>query len=166
MKTFYSTTIVAALLSIFTTYLQAQTTQTKLDNLELMKKWIGNWKAEIAKDTTFIIECKTFYNGYEFYLKTETKGKKLFEQKTLLGYDKKTDKLIESAINNISPEIIIMVLWYTSLNKCEEILIEDIASPDKAKYKWTYEFKSPEMFIWTDIVNNKATNNYTFHREK
>ncbi len=166
MKTFFSTTIVAALLSIFTVCLQAQTNQPKLDHLGLMKQWIGNWKAEIAKDTTYIIECKPFYNGYETYLKTETKGKKLFEQKMLLGYDKKSDKLIESAINNIRQDIVLYVVWYSSINKCEEILLADIANPNKAKNKWTFEFKSPDMFLCTIIVNNKATNIYTFHREK
>jgi hypothetical protein len=40
--------------------LQAQTSQTKLDQVKLMKQFIGTWKCEMGKDTTWTIECKSY----------------------------------------------------------------------------------------------------------
>jgi hypothetical protein len=157
---------IALSLSICTIGIQAQTTQTKLDNLELMKQWVGIWKTDIVKDTVFTIECKSFNKGFELYLKTEAKGKLIIDWKTLVGYDKKNDKLIESIIFGDDPELILYSMWFTSANKCEEVLLDDITNPDKAKKKWTFEFKTPDLLIWTGLVNNIAANIYTLHRVK
>ena len=50
MGTFYLTLTAIALLLLSTNVAQAQTTQPKLNQVELSKKLIGNWKAELAKD--------------------------------------------------------------------------------------------------------------------
>ena len=54
----------------------------------------------MGKDTIFTMEIKSFYSGFETYIKTETKGELVLEEKALMGYDKKSDKLIESGIIN------------------------------------------------------------------
>ena len=166
MKTFFVTIMIAAFLLLNSNGITAQTNVTKLNQIELFKQWTGNWIAEIGSDTTFLMECKSFHNGYEFYLKIETKGNIMWEQKTLMGYDKKSDKLIESTIASSSPDIILMACWFTSANKCEEVLLEDVSNYEKANLKWEFEFKSPDLLIWTEIVNNKAANAYTFNRDK
>ena len=107
MKTFSLTTMSVVFLLCLSIGIQAQTTQTKLNNLELFKQFVGTWKGEMGKDTAFVMEIKSFYNGFESYLKTETKGKILIEEKTIMGYDKKIDKLLESGIDNSSPAIIL-----------------------------------------------------------
>ena len=166
MKSFFKGSLSALLLFLFVVGVQAQTTQTKLNQVELFKQYTGVWKGEMGKDTTFFMEIKSFYNGFESYLKTETKGKIVLEEKTIMGYDKKRDKLIETGIINNSPEVILWALWFTSTNKCEEVLFEDISDPEKATLKWTFELPSPDLFLWTSFKNNKATGTYTFHRAK
>ena len=52
----------------------SQTTQTELNQVELMKQFIGTWKST-EKDTTYIWECKSFGKALEFAIKTETKEK-------------------------------------------------------------------------------------------
>jgi len=101
--------------------MKAQTTQTKLNQFELVKQFIGIWKAEMVRDTSWIMEYKSFGNGMEFYLTAETKGTIIFELKTLMGYDKYRDKLIEFGIVKSSPEIKHYEGWFTSANKCEEV---------------------------------------------
>jgi hypothetical protein len=144
----------------------AQITQPKLNHAELMRQFLGSWKGELGKDSVGTLVCKSFYNGFDFYFKIETKGKIVFEEKTLSGYDKKYDKLIKIWVQNISPEFGILALWFTSPNICEEVLFEDISNPDKAKYKWIFEFKSPDLLMWKDVVNNKITSTYTFLQEE
>jgi hypothetical protein len=166
MKRFYWTTISAIFLLFFPIWINAQSALIKLNHVELFKQYTGVWKGEMGKDTTFFMEIKSFYNGFESYLKTETKGRIVIEEKTIMGYDKKSDKLIESGIMNNSPEVILWALWFISTNKCEEVLFEDISNPDKAILKWTFELPTPDLFVWTSFKNNKPAGTYTFHREK
>jgi hypothetical protein len=160
------TTTIAVLLLLSTNGIQAQTTQTKLNQVELNKQFLGTWKAEIGKDTSFIMETKTLYNGFEAYLKTETKGKILMEGKSILGYDKKTDKLMDAYINSNNPNIILMAAWFTSANTCEEVLLKDISDPENATFKLAFEFKSPDLFTQTTIRNKKTVRTDTYRRVK
>jgi len=89
MKIFCLTISIAVFLLVLLNGLQAQTTQTKLNQIELMKQFIGSWKIDLGKDTTGFWECKPFGTGLEGYLKNVTKGKILMEVKQLVGYDKK-----------------------------------------------------------------------------
>ena len=144
----------------------AQVTQPKLNHAELMKQFLGNWKAELGKDTLGTLICKSFYNGFDFYFKIESKGKIILEEKTLTGYDEKYDKLIKLWVQSEKPEFGLLAVWFTSPKVCEEVLYEDIYNPDKAKNKWIFEFKSPDSLTWNDVVNNKVINIYTFYRVK
>jgi len=138
-----------------------------LNHVELEKQFIGTWKAEAGKDTVLTIEVKPFYNGgFVTNLKTETKGKIIMQEMSLLGYDKNADKLIESAITNSSPEIILMAGWFISANKMVEVPLENISNPDNAAFRWIFEFKSHDLVEWTEILNNKETKIYTLNRIK
>ena len=138
-----------------------------LNHVELEKQFIGTWKAEAGKDTVLTIEVKPFYNGgFVTYLKTETKGKIIMQEMSLLGYDKNADKLIESAITNSSPEIILMAGWFISANKMVEVPLENISNPDNATFRWIFEFKSHDLVAWTEILNNKETKIYALNRIK
>ena len=141
-------------------------TSKGLNQIELFKQFAGVWKGEMGKDTIFTMEIKSFYNGFETYVKTETKGKLVLEEKALMGYDKKSGKLIESGIINNSPEIILWALWFISEKKCEEVLLADISNPDKAILKWEFELVTPNSMVWYNLKNNKITGTYTFYREK
>jgi len=166
MKTSCATTIIAIMLLLFSNAIQSQTIDPKLNQMELDMQFIGKWKAEAGRDTIIIIECKSACNGVETLYKTETRGKVLFEEKSLLGYDKKTGKLIECSVDNKSPDIGVYVAWFTSGNKMEEILLEDLPNADKASSKTSFEFISPDVFETTYTENNKVTEKHTFNREK
>ena len=75
MKTFILTAMIAVFLLFYTNELQAQSTQTQLNQLELIKQFIGNWTCEMGKDTTVFCEYKLFGTGIEDYYKAITKGK-------------------------------------------------------------------------------------------
>ena len=131
-----------------------------------MKQFIGTWKTEMGKDTTMILNFTHFGTALEGNYKVVTKGKTLNEAKKLMGYDKTTDKLIESQIMNNSPAIFLISLWFTSKNTSEAVLFQDISNPENATIKWKVEFKSPNMFIETYIENNKVVSVSTFTQEK
>jgi hypothetical protein len=161
MKTFFSTTVIAVLLFFCTNGIQAQTKQAKLNQAELMKQFIGTWK-NVDNDTTCIWECKSFGSALEFTIKTETKGKVTIDAKSLLGYDKENDKLIEAVIDPKSPEIYLCPCWFTSANSFTQILWKDIAEPEKASLKWVIEFKTPDSFVITEIKDNMKGKPHTY----
>jgi hypothetical protein len=152
-------------LLICITEIQPQTTQTKLNQVELMKQFIGSWKCDIAKDTTRFWDVKSFGTGLECYLKVVTKGKVIIEAKRLWGYDPGTDKYIGLELNK-GMDMRIYAQWFTSYNKGEAILYSDISNPEMASLRGEAEFKSPDMYIITTIVNNKPVKTDTYTRVK
>jgi hypothetical protein len=130
-----------------------------------MKQILGTWKGEIAKDTIYIAEQKLYGTGLEGTIKTVTKGKTIMEGKAIIGYDKKSDKFIETDLIKGS-DIMTFGIWFTSKNICIEIPYEYLSNPENAPITWQYEFKSPDLMVWSYIENKKTTKSITFHREK
>jgi uncharacterized protein (UPF0248 family) len=167
MKTIRFTIMINVFLLFLPNGAQAQSTEIKLDQVELMKQFIGNWKVELGEDTAYIAEIAFFGNGgLEEYNKVVIKGKDLAEKRCLWGYDKKYDKYVIAIINKNDPNINFMAIWFTSKTLCEYFDFVYISNPEVAPSKETFEFKSPDLFIETDIKNNQPFMTYTYSRIK
>ena len=164
-KTFFLTGMTFISLLFCVNILQAQSSQIKLNQVELMKQWIGSWKWEVAKDTTGFADIKSYGIGLESYFKIVTKGKIVMEGKKLWGYNKKEDKYILAEIIK-GQDLELWATWFTSKNKYEWILNSDITNPEKASFKYEGEFKSPDMFIENTIENNKTVKTDIYTRVK
>lgn len=157
--------IIAALLIFFIKGTHAQIQQTNLKQIELLKQFIGTWKVDIAEDTTCFWDVRLFGHGLEGNIKYITNGKTINEGKQLLGYDKSIDKFIDAELIK-GKEINIFALWFISKNKCVIYLYSDISNPERATFKEELEFKTPDLFLETIIVNNKPDKTYAFTRVK
>ncbi|HEY5124231.1 MAG TPA: hypothetical protein VIK14_10895 [Ignavibacteria bacterium] len=166
MKKFCLTITTAVFLLICLNGLQAQTTQTKLNQVELLKQFLGTWKSEIAKDTTIIGDYTPFGTAVESNLQIVTNNKILDSWKRFCGYDKINDRLIIAKLMKSSPVIEISEFWFTSKNAGEGFVIQDISHPENTTIKWKIEFKSPDLYIQTVIQNNKTIAVRIFNREK
>ncbi len=165
MKTLYLTLIVIALLFLSTNTAQAQTTQPKLNQVELSKKLIGNWKAELAKDTVLYWDAKAFGTGLECTDKIYAKDKLISEERELWGYDSKLDKFVGADLVK-GKDIEIWVIWSTSNTKFESVHLSDISNPDKASIRAEGEFKSPDAYLNNIFMNGKVVLTYNFKRVK
>jgi hypothetical protein len=165
MKKSFLILVIAGFMVIGLSEIQAQTTQPKLNQVELMKQLIGSWKADMGKDTTFFMEVKPFGTGLECYSNTVNKGKILMEAKQLAGYDKKIDKIVYVNLEK-GKDIEILAVWFISNNKYMSIPYSDIANPEKASFKYEAEFKSPNLIVETLIINGKPLKTYTYTRIK
>lgn len=154
MKKFCLTTFIAVFLLLCTNGLQAQTAQEKLNQVELMKQFVGTWKFDLAKDTTVFWDMKSFGIGMEGNFRIATKGKTLMEGKQLWGYDNKFDKWISAQMMK-GVTLQLYAHWFTSKNKWTTISYENISNPDKASEKWDMEFKSPDVLTNSWIRNNE-----------
>jgi hypothetical protein len=165
MKMNFLSMAIIVFLLICSNRIQAQTTETKLNQVELMKQFIGSWKVDLAKDTVLFWDAKPFGTGLECYYKTVSKDKILMEAKQLFGYEKKTDKYVAANLVK-GMDIEIWALWFTSNNKYVITYYSDISNPDKASFKMDGEFKSPNVYTETYIMNGKPIMTYTYTRVK
>jgi hypothetical protein len=146
--------------------MQAQTTKTGLNQIELMKQFSDKWECEFG-DTIVVSEMKSFGNGgLEMYQKWLFKDEILFEQKMIWGYDKKSDKYICARIKNDSPEIDLIIFWFTSPNTCKRIPYKDLSNPELASSSAIYEFESTDLMVASFYDSNKLIRTFTWHKQK
>lgn len=165
MKKFCLTIAIAVFLLFCLNEIQAQPTQTKLNQVELAKQFVGSWSGEIAKDTILNWNIKSVGTGEDCNYKYVTKGKTIIKGKQLWGYVKGIDKYIVAVITE-KPDIEIYAFWFTAKNKYIMLQYGDISNPEKASIKYEGEFKTPETFVETFFMNNKPVKTYSFVRVK
>ena len=150
----------------FEKIVKASDTPKEFNQVELMKQMIGSWQGDIAKDTTFFAECKSYgTTGLEWSYKNVTKGKIVKEGKQFWGYDRKVDKLIFSSMDK-SGDMGMYASWFLSKNKYLYLPYSDISNPETASFKIEGEIKSPDIVVETTVVNNKPVITYTYTRVK
>jgi len=137
----------------------------ELNQVELMKQFLGSWKCDIAKDTTAFYEGKSYGTGVDCYFKFITKGKIIMEGKQLRGYDKNVDKFIFSGMMK-GTDMNVFAGWFISKNKYQFIPYNDISTPEMASWKIDGEFKSPDTILENTIFNNKPIKTNTWTRVK
>ena len=163
MRAFYLCTLIVLGFIVNPKVMQAQTNQTPLNQIELMKQWIGTWKTE---GTYLSAEIHQYgIDGLEGFKKTQFKDSIKSEYKLIYGYDKKRDKYIFASIGKNSPGVILMAFWFTAKNLCERIPFEYISNPEQASSRAIYEFKSNNSIKATFIEKNKPDRIYTMIRE-
>ncbi|MGD0756353.1 MAG: hypothetical protein ABR927_14980 [Bacteroidales bacterium] len=165
MKKLHLVFSISIFLSASTIGLQAQTTQNQLNQVELMKQFIGSWKTTFGNERTFFWEAKSYGTGFETNLLGVDNGNTMFEGKQLLGYDKKNDKYIVAQMFQ-GKDIEIGATWFISNTKYKWIPNCDISYPEKALIINEGEFKSPDMFVETKTVNNNPIQTLTYTRIK
>ena len=165
MKKICLTTMISVLLLICSDRMQSQDSSARLNQVELIKQFIGNWKGETGKDTTAYWDIKSSGTGIECTFKYVTKDKTIMEGNQLWSYDKKVDKFILSSatpgMDSGSHGI-----WFTSKDKCLFIPIRDMSNPERASFKLETDFKSPDIFVQKTFVNNNIVKTTAYNRVK
>lgn len=162
MKKICKTCLIAIFLLTCINELQAQTTQTKLDQQKLIKQFSGKWKCELGKDTFLITESNLFGTGMVSNSQMVANGKVIDSIRQLYGYDKKSDKFIIAELIESSSAIEICNVWFTSENSGEIVII----NPDNSPLKYKFEFKNPDMIVQTAMFNGKVFKEITGNRTK
>jgi len=165
MKPFRLATIIVAFLLLCTNGIQGQTMQTELNQIELMKQFLGTWKCDIAEDTISFWDAKSYGTGLDCNYWFVSKDKVIKEGKQFWGYNRKTDKFIWSLMDK-GGDIEIYAAWLISKTKYIEIPYSYISNPEKTSWKCEGEFKTPDMMVETTIVDNKSIRTDTYTRVK
>lgn len=143
MKKICSTTMIAVFLLLFSNEISAQTIQSKLNQMELMKQLLGTWQRTTDEGTVEILETKLFGEAVIITLTDEIKGEKSPVFMELSGFDDRdgkikgflvfpngkyvtwigqfiTEKTIRgNVVDNFNPEVILWIHEYVILNPKE-----------------------------------------------
>lgn len=142
--------------------IKAQTVQPKLNQVELMKQFLGTWKCELGRDTFLISETRPFGTGMIARSRIFTKNIVLDSLIQLYGYDSKADKYIVSELIKSAPSVEICNTWFTTANEGEVLII----NPDNAPVRFKFEFKTPDFLMQTATKDGKVVKVVTAVRMK
>jgi len=155
----------AGFLLIGLSEIQAQTTQPKLNQVELAKQFLGNWRFDFAKDTVLYMNIEPFGTGFSIYFKTEVKNTTISEGKELYGYNSKLDKFVAASLLK-GNDIALYALWFKSNTKYIGVPLSDVSNPDKAASKFEGEIISKDEVLQKDLSNGKIVLIEDFKRIK
>jgi hypothetical protein len=126
-----------------------------LNQVELLRKFVGNWEIPSGKDTSEFVVIKSLQggNGLSVYARWATKGKMLFEGTGFWGYDAAINK-IDISIMLSTGDVVHDNAEFTSPTKMEYVNINN-AKVYQGISKSTLEFISPDEIKLTVLVNNK-----------
>lgn len=168
MKKVFFATMILVLMVLGTSGLHAQTVETKLNQVELHKKYLGTWRSE-HKDTIAVVTYTPYAkNGMQATYKVTTKGKIVYQSRQLLAYDKNSDKYLCMYFEKSLPGVNLYMCGFTSGDQTEtvQLLISDADHVKKGNEMWREVFKSRDMFIQNYQVNNKTVSVRSFMRVK
>jgi hypothetical protein len=145
MKKLCFVTVVFVLLLFLPNGIQAQTAQTKLNQVELAKQWIGIWQTTVNKDTIEMWEAKPYGKALVINVYEVIKGKKSDSYMINIGYDDRDDKIKGF---NLFPNTDFMtwigVFTTEKLFKADAL---DSFKPEIVWFKNEIEFKTPTEMI-------------------
>jgi hypothetical protein len=145
MKRICLTTAIAVFLVFCLNGLQAQTPQTKLNQVELMKQWLGTWQTTVNKDTVETWEAKPYGKALIITVSYTTKGNKYDSYVCNIGYDDRDDKIKGF---NLSPntDFVTWIGIFTTDKKFNADAL-DTFKPDIVWWKNEIEFKTPTELV-------------------
>ncbi len=158
--------MIAALLIVSTECSQKLSAQTKLNQFELMKHFIGTWKSESFGGSAMILEYTPFGDAIVGNAKIISQDTVFNMKKYFLGYDEKNDKIIISEIYSRTPTIDITACWFISKDIMKSVPYQYISNPENAPVTLKFEFKSPDKFVITSLQNNTSEEVSEWTREK
>jgi hypothetical protein len=144
MKKYLLAMAVGLILFNCPTKAQGQTTKTKLNQVELIKQFVGKFKREIGKDTVIIWDCKPFGNGYELSYTFSAKGRAYYNIKDLWGFDVNSDTWVVFSIENREN----YKVFYQKFITPNEMTVDRvyILGKEEKQERYTMEVISPDKF--------------------
>lgn len=153
--------IIVILFLVSITGTEAQTIQTQLNQVELMKQFIGAWECELGKNTIYRSDNKPFGNGMACIIQVMSNGEIIDSVEQLFGYDAKTDKLVLAELIQSSSIVEVSTCWFTT-EHTGEIIAND--PTDNLSIKINFEFATPDMITETATLDNNIIVEMIFNK--
>jgi hypothetical protein len=132
---------IAVFILISINEIQAQTTQTKLNQAELIQQFLGTWNCDINKDTVEVWECKPYGKIHTTTVSQIIKGKKSDLYLNNAGFDKRDGKF-KGLILYPNGDYFTWIGLFTTDKKLSVDIVDNL-NPEKVLAKYEFEFKTP-----------------------
>lgn len=165
MKKLFSIATIVVCLLLFTDAIQAQTTQTKLNQVELIKQFLGTYQGTVGKDTVEVWESQLYGNAVIVNVSRIIKGKKSPSYMSNTGFDERDGKL-KGFILNPDATYTTWIGSFTSEKTFKGDLLDSF-NPEKVWSKFEFAFVNPKE--WTSTFYNAdgiKTAEYKFIKTK
>ena len=157
---------VAVFLLFLLNGVQAQTQQTKLNQVECINQLIGSWKVELGIDTTVYSDFTTYGTGVDVNMKFVSKGKTFMERRINWAYDKTSNSFIGLTQTKGGDVVSLSVAEWISKNKYFLVDYKDISNPGEASTRIEGTLKSQDLLEIIYYENSKPVNTVTYTRVK
>ena len=166
MKKICLSITVAVFLLFLLNGVQAQTQQTKLNQVEYINQLIGSWKVELGKDTTVYSDFTTYGTGVDVNMKFVSKGKTFMERRINWAYDKTLNRLIGLTQTKGGDVVSLSAAQWISKDKYFLVDYKDIPNPEEASTRIEGTLKSHDLLEIIYYENNKPVNIVNYIRVK
>lgn len=144
MKKLCLTAAIAVLWMFFNNGAQAQTTQPKLNQVELMKQLLGTWQREVGKDSIQIGEFQQYENAFTENVYLVVNGKKSMVNIWSIGFSPKEDRFKCFALRP-SGNYSTFIVSFISKNRCIGNRVQNF-NPEKVLGNFEQVFETPTNF--------------------
>ena len=150
MKKISALFIAGLIILCFSVSLDAQSSDKELDQVELLKQFVGIWKVGLGEDTTLIWEVIPLGVGYKEKLDFQAKGKSYSKTMGIIGFTWENKNITRYVLfpdgqmarlrGGYKAENKLYLERYTVWeNKVLASYVYDIISPDKMTLTYTYK---------------------------
>jgi hypothetical protein len=145
--------------------IQAQTTQANLNQIELIKQFLGTWKCDLDKDTIEMWECSPYGDIQSTAVSLTIKGKKTDLYLNNAGFDKR-DGHFKGLIVYTNGDYYTWIGMFTTEKKFNVDIVDNL-QPEKILAKFEFDLINPTSRIMTRYTTDGIkVKEYKFNKVK
>ena len=130
--------------------LQAQAVQANLNQMELIKQFLGSWKCDLDKDTVEMWECNPYGGIHTTVVSLIIKGKKADLYLNNAGFDKRDGKF-KGLLLYPNGDYYTWIGMFTSEKKLSVAIVDNL-NPEKVLAKYEFVFLTPTSRTMTSFT--------------
>jgi len=143
---------------------QTKPSISQLDQVALLKKFIGTWQNKFDADAFIIYTIKPFGKGLEATYQVATDEKTLLETRQLVGFDPEYKTFTNFNLNE-NGLVVQFQGKFISENRVS-LDVYDWKNPEQVIARTEFEFHDKDMFTVTQILGNLGGKPGVYYRIK
>jgi|WetSurSiteA1Bulk_404760.scaffolds.fasta_scaffold00970_5 hypothetical protein len=165
MKEFCSAAVFVFSLLFCSPGARAQTDKTQINQLEIMKRFIGTWQANIGKDSVEVWDCQPYGEGFIINVCRIIEGLKTPYYVNNVGFDSGDGKL-KGYILWPSGDYITWIAYYNAEKKFKVELVVNF-NPEAVWTRYEMVYISPKERNWINYnLAGEKTSEFKFIKIK
>jgi hypothetical protein len=165
MKKICLAALIEIFLLVYSIGIQAQTAETQINQLEIMKRFIGTWQTNVGTDTIEVWDCQPYGEGFIISVYRITEGQKTPYYINNVGFDSMDGKLKGYVLWPSGD----YMTWIASYNAEKKFKVELVVNFNPAAVWTRYEmvYVSPKERTWINYnLAGEKTSEYKFIKVK